>query len=412
MKRVLVFSTECPWPPRSGFHRRMLDLLTGLRAHGCEVVFLSTDALTLGAPREAEFAGLRQTGLVQASEVYAVPWANNFLRRAGHRALRGMGISPALDDPLWTLPDMRRWFARRLSDHAPDVVLFFFATWHRLLAGEPGPGGPRRWVDTIDLVTVNRQMWAAVDSRLPKRLPPGAALDPELLAEDFYTRRKLVPDPREFAIYDRFDETIAINAAEAATMAARTRQTRVTHLPMVETCADPGNTYAGPALFTTGPNPFNLQGYYYFTRRVLPTVRGRVPDFELQVTGAVCEQVVDEPGVRRLGFVPDLDELFRDAAFLVCPLLGGTGQLVKVVEAMSRGVPAVVLANAAPRTPIVDGVNGRVARDAAEFAEIVRELWADRAACRRLGEAARETIRENFSPALTREVLGELLGRA
>ena len=390
----------------------MLGLLSGLRAHDCRVVFLSTDALVHGASREAEFAGLRRTGLVQATEIYRIPWMSNFLRRGGHRVLNTLRLGPTLDSPLWTLPAMRHWFARMLSSHEPDVVLFFFATWHRLLAGEPGGVGPRRWVDTIDLLTVNRQMWAAVSPRLPRRLPPAQPIDLELLAEDFYARRQLVPDPREFVIYDRFDETIAINAGEARLMSAHTRRTRVTHLPMVEECVFVDNSYVGPALFTTGPNPFNLQAYYYFARRVLPTVCARIPDFLLQLTGAVCEEVVDEPGVKRLGFVPDLNGLFREAAFLVCPLLGGTGQLVKVVEAMSRGVPAVVLANAAARTPVVDGVNGRIVRDAAEFAEVVRELWVDRDACRRLGEAARETIRENFSPALTYNVLGELLQRA
>ena len=157
------------------------------------------------------------------------------------------------------------------------------------------------------------------------------------------------------------------------------------------------NTYDGPAVFPTGPNPFNEQACHYFVQRVLPPLRRAAPDFELLLTGACSETAPPAEGVTRLGFVPDLSDLYRRAPFLACPLIGGTGQLVKVVEAMAHGVPALVLRAAAHRAILRDGEDGLIARDAEEFAAHAARLWRDRALCRRLGEAARARIAREFS---------------
>ena len=43
------------------------------------------------------------------------------------------------------------------------------------------------------------------------------------------------------------------------------------------------------------------------------------------------------------GFVNDLDPLLASARFAICPVFGGTGQQIKIVEAIARGLPVVAL---------------------------------------------------------------------
>jgi glycosyltransferase involved in cell wall biosynthesis len=68
------------------------------------------------------------------------------------------------------------------------------------------------------------------------------------------------------------------------------------------------------------------------------------------------------------------------------------------LEAMAHGVAVITLPGAARSSPIRHGQNGLVANNAREFAEYVVQLSRDRELCRRLGQAARETIASEYSP--------------
>src|SRR6185436_18574699 len=97
-------------------------------------------------------------------------------------------------------------------------------------------------------------------------------------------------------------------------------------------------------------------------------------DFDLQVTGYLTGRVVAARGVTLAGHVPDLRAAYARARFMVCPVFGGTGQQIKIVEAMAHGLAVVALRGAARNSPVRHGVNGFVAADAAEFAEYAQRL--------------------------------------
>jgi hypothetical protein len=70
------------------------------------------------------------------------------------------------------------------------------------------------------------------------------------------------------------------------------------------------------------------------------------------------------------------------------------GYNLALLEAMASGAAVVALAH--PTSPIVDGVDGRVAADIATLRRRIDELMADPAAARRLGAAARNAVTERF----------------
>jgi hypothetical protein len=229
--------------------------------------------------------------------------------------------------------------------------------------------------------------------------PPHApeAVAPELLSEEFFDRYGFEVSEEEYRIYDRFACTVAITPADAALIRNHTRGTHVVTIPMTHPVCEIGNTYDGNALYTAWRNPFNVQGYLYFAARVLPSILKCAPAFRLSVTGGICRDVVPAQSVELRGFVPDLVAEYRRAPFLICPILGKTGQQIKIIEAMAHGVPVVATKTAALGSPIRHGENGLVAEDAGEFAGHAVRLWQDREECRRLGAAARETISQEFS---------------
>ncbi len=101
-----------------------------------------------------------------------------------------------------------------------------------------------------------------------------------------------------------------------------------------------------------------------------------------------------------LGFVPRhaLGTLYERAAVVACPS-HREGFGVVCAEAMAYGRPVVASAVGGLLDLVVDGETGLLVppRDAAALRAALERLLADQALRRRLGEAARERVRERFS---------------
>ena len=76
---------------------------------------------------------------------------------------------------------------------------------------------------------------------------------------------------------------------------------------------------------------------------------------------------------------------------------------------MAHGLPVVALRFAAERSPLQHDINGLMADNAEEFAEHTVRLWNDSALCRRLGNAARETVAAEFSKDRLTRALANIL---
>jgi glycosyltransferase involved in cell wall biosynthesis len=234
----------------------------------------------------------------------------------------------------------------------------------------------------------------------------------ELLREDFFESQHVSAAPAEFRIYDRYNYCVAIAATEAETIRRHTRRTRVVLLPMTQEPRFIPNRYDGPALFAVGPNLFNTQGYLSFVNRILPQVLRSAPSFRLKVTGYYKNIIPSEAvaGVEFVGFLPSLNEAYEAAPFVICPVFGGTGQQVKIIEALAHGVPVIAFRSAAERSPLLHNVIGLIAENSEDFAAHVVTLWNDRDLCRRLGETARSTVAERFSRDTLLKGLEEMVG--
>jgi hypothetical protein len=409
MQSALVYFHQNPYPPRAGVHRHVLELLGGLRDAGF-LTTLASSAFTEAGWTAESIRALESEWVHQVRVHQPGPWdyrvARNVARlyrlRRGPLPIRSLARTP---------PGLRRWFRRTAEEVAPAVIVIVHA-WYDALVDHRRFAPALRVIENGDLVSLNAQMWALLQARLPAEPVDPSKVDPRVLDEEFFDRERLSATAEEFAIYDRYDVTVAISADEAGAIARSTRKTRVLHLPMTMKPVPLDNTYDGAACFPTGPNPFNVQGYCYFAERVLPAVLREAPGFALRVTG-YCDagRVRPRPGLSLDGFVPSIAEVYRSAPFAVCPVFGGTGQQVKIVEAMAHGVPVVALRTPASRSPLVHEVNGLVAGDAREFAAHVARLWGDRALCRTLGEAARETVASEFSAVRLRDDLAALMQR-
>jgi glycosyltransferase involved in cell wall biosynthesis len=390
-------------------------MLRGLRELGCEVTLLSSTLSSETQWSRSSIDALRETS-VNAVLVYERTAADRaylaFLRRFQQSWLyRSWWKDPPVASAIHTPPGMRRWFRRAFEKTSPDIVFMNYVFWDRLVSDQMRRASITV-IDALDLVTITWGRWAALE-----RAFTGVSIAPDqiedgVLNENYVAGLAIPRQHEEYRIYDRYAFTIAITAAMAARIEENAHRTEVLTIPVTHEVRYVPNSYSGAALFVTGPNPFNLQGYLYFAKKVLPRVRERLPSFSLEMTGPVCSRVAPEDGVRCIGFVPGLADAYATCRFAVCPVLTTTGQQIKIVEAMAHGVPVIAARGGAEGSPIRHGENGFVAETAEEFVEYVVLLWNDRALCQKLGAAARETIREGFSAVRLVEGLAPIVTSA
>lgn len=116
--------------------------------------------------------------------------------------------------------------------------------------------------------------------------------------------------------------------------------------------------------------------------------------------------------VELLGFVPDLDPLYRDCHLQVVTSTDASGLRTRIVESFARGLPVLSTAQAAKGVAGLEpGSNILLADDAPGVAALLRRVLADPAQLGAVAAKARETYMAVHSRAVVARTLEALLSR-
>jgi len=163
-------------------------------------------------------------------------------------------------------------------------------------------------------------------------------------------------------------------------------------LPPADT---PTAVFVGIALF--GPN---REAILWLVREIWPRVRSAVPNAQLLIVGEGSEKLPipdDCPGVGVLGFVADLENVYRDARLVVCPLRRGSGTRIKIIEAALNGRAVVSTTVGAEGLIFSDGTEILLADSAADFAQLCVAVLGNRERAEAIGRAAQQRARSCYS---------------
>lgn len=122
--------------------------------------------------------------------------------------------------------------------------------------------------------------------------------------------------------------------------------------------------------------PPNIDGMLWFVNEIYPLVRRAAPDSGLDVIGARPPQELASledrvPGLRVTGYVPDVGPYLAQCGVFIVPLRAGGGMRVKILEALSRGLPVVATTLACEGIAVRHGEHVLMADTPAEFASAV-----------------------------------------
>ena len=154
----------------------------------------------------------------------------------------------------------------------------------------------------------------------------------------------------------------------------------------------------------------NKEGLLWFVEDVFHNIVKQFPFVYFEIAGSFSEEISTlskTKNIRLHGFVDSSKEFMASHGIFVAPLLSGSGVKMKVIEAMSMGVPCVLSAHAAEGLdlpPIIP-----VCRTKDDFIEKLSLLLNDEQHCADIGNAGRKFIENNFSTELVSKKISAVL---
>jgi len=291
-----------------------------------------------------------------------------------------------------------RWLAGLVHDFAPDAIQFEYlqlALLCRDLRARRGDRDrPRLLINSHELGSLPRERRAATAAGCARRRAEHEAAAWRRLQVDAsgWADRTLCVTEQDRELY------VAMGGRNLLTVPLGMDTEAI--VPVWEAPADGPGEYLFVGSFQHRPNRLAAD---LLLRGIWPAVRRRLPGAVLVLAGRGSRRFLADagagvaPGVRALGFVDDLTDLFRRCRLFLAPLPEGGGIKIKILEAMARGIPVVTTAVGA------EGIAGGaddvlvVAAPAAEaFADAVCAAATDHAACRARAIRARGHIEAHF----------------
>lgn len=406
--RVVYLTTEFPWPATSGGPVRTLSQLRIIASlPEVESITLLSVAERGVARSEIAALGAAVDKLHVSPPVFHPIHLFDFKRYVPRVvALRLAGV-PYLAGK-WDSPALRKTLRGKLRDARPDVV----------------------YIDHLG-------MGVYLPDIKSERPTARTVLDQHNVESDFFKQfadektgpKKLIAKA-EYRLARRFEErtlrgvdaVIAISAEDAKhfeSLAGVHAHVVPVVMPFERTRrAHPGKShfcYVGSLRWKP-----NVTGLDWLCQQVWPLVRKRVPEATFEIAGVGLKvdasgrlpvpETWKAPGIETVGFLEDLEPLYRRSLGMLAPVTGGSGVRLKLLEGFRAGMPVVTTPDGAFGLPLEDGKQALIAADPDGFAERVERLVKDEPLRDRLREAGYAFLEEHHSLEVAQRVMRNALG--
>ena len=120
-------------------------------------------------------------------------------------------------------------------------------------------------------------------------------------------------------------------------------------------------------------------------------------------------QGLASPHIVVTGYVEDLTEYYEKCRVFVVPVQFGAGISLKLIEAMSYGIPVVVSTVGAAGLHLDEGREALIAESDDEFVEKVVRLYEDESLWATVQRAGQDYVRRHCAPDAMRKRLADAL---
>jgi len=387
--RVLWLSHLLPYPPRSGVQLRSFNLLKEVsRQHEVHFLAFNQPALVADADVPSAVSALGQ--FCRVLDVLPIPSERS-------PAAKPMLAARSLFSKY---PYTLNWL--RSASFASALRLYGRQSKYDLVH-----------FDTISLAPYRRLVRSLPASMTHHNIESDMMLRRAVLEKNWVRRAYYLQEGWRLRIYERvtardFDVHLTCSELDA------NRLRKIA--PGAATAVIPNGVdtqYFDPRMFLCDQRPESLvfaggldwypnaSAMLFFVAKVWPLLKRTLPNATLTVIGRrppkwLIDAAAADPSVKVLGFVDDVRPHIAAAQVYVCPIFDGGGTKLKVLDALSMGIPIVAHPVACEGIDVSPERNVLLASTPDEFVNQIGRLFADRQFRERLAEEGRKLAEEKY----------------
>jgi glycosyltransferase involved in cell wall biosynthesis len=158
--------------------------------------------------------------------------------------------------------------------------------------------------------------------------------------------------------------------------------------------------------------PPNVEGALWFANAVYPLIQSQLPGTKLYLIGGRPAKEIRrlgdrDPDIVVTGYVRDLRPYLEQSAVMIAPLHFGSGMRVKVLDALTWGMPLVSTSFGCQGVRVTHTENVLIADRPIDFAAMVREVIQDRGLADTLAANGRHLIETEYDWRVVYRALDE-----
>ena len=154
----------------------------------------------------------------------------------------------------------------------------------------------------------------------------------------------------------------------------------------------------------------NREGIVWFIKNIFPRIKENYPEISINIAGIESEKIVELNGIDGVnvkGFVENSSDFLLENGIFIAPLISGSGVKIKVLEALSLGLPCVLSEIATEGLDLPTTIN--ISKTADDFTNDLLQLINNESARKIRGLDAYSFIKAKFSDEKINSDLKECL---
>lgn len=284
--------------------------------------------------------------------------------------------------PTFMTLQLKRAFERLLQQKEYDYIIISYVYYANLVANKSLTGNAKLIIDTHDFTTAQ--------FKYKKHFNLGATFADEI--------KRL----------NAFDEVWAISAEERYVF-NQFCKSKVQLVPMMMDAparnTSPVNEKIYDLIYVASDNVHNQRAANWFFKEIYPLLPAGI---HICVIGKINQFIPDTYAITRVPFAEDLNAYYSKAKIAICPMLSGTGVKVKVIEALSHGLPVVCTEYGTDGLPNKIDNGCLVTSNAATYAQLIIKLLTQPALYTEQQAFARRLFDQYFETGVSYKILDEL----
>ena len=253
-------------------------------------------------------------------------------------------------------------FSKILKDNQYDYIIISYAYWAELIRENKHLKEAKLIIDTHDFLTSQFQN--------QKRFNLGKYFNKEVELLNLFQKIWVISSDENY-VFSQFVSSDVITIPHALEVKFQLNSTKKYDL-----------------VYVASSNEHNVKSAKWFFEEVYPKLNHNL---SICVVGKINDHIPELPNVTKMHFVEDLNRVYSESRVAICPMLSGSGLKIKVVEALSFGLP--VVCNPRGIDGLINKTNNGclVTEDATTFSKYIEQLLTDKSFYQQ-----QQTLSENF----------------